>query len=98
MSGIFIELAISTIGQRAKRVLGHPARLGQCAKLDQRAKSRQCSEHKVIKETEKPFQPEFNQSKAETNDNSSKLSAGTVYLYFHIHVFSVLTSDITENF
>ena len=34
--GIFIELASSTIGQRAKRVLGHRAKLGQCAKFGQR--------------------------------------------------------------
>ena len=38
--GIFIELASSTIGQRAKRVLGHRAKLGQCAKFGQSVKSR----------------------------------------------------------
>ena len=37
------------MGQRARRVLGHRAKLGQ------RAKSRQRSGHKAIKETEKPF-------------------------------------------
>ena len=31
--------------------------------------------HKAITESEKPLQPEFNQSKAKTNDNCSKLSA-----------------------
>ena len=31
--GICIELASSTIGQRTKRVLGHRAKLGQCAKF-----------------------------------------------------------------
>ena len=49
VSGKLIELASSTIGQRAKRVLGHRAKLGQ------HAKSRQCSWHKAIKETEKPL-------------------------------------------
>ena len=40
--GIFIELASSTIGQRAKRVLGHRAKLTRPvgAKFGQRAKSR----------------------------------------------------------
>ena len=49
VSGKLIELASSTIGQRAKRVLGHRAKLGQ------RAKSRQRSGYKAIKETEKPL-------------------------------------------
>ena len=31
------------------------------------------SGHKAIKETKKPFETEFNQSKAKTNDNCSKL-------------------------
>ena len=52
VSGKLIELASSTIGQRAKTVLGHRAKLGQRATL---AKSRQRSGHKAIKETEKPF-------------------------------------------
>ena len=52
VSGKLIELASSTIGQRAKTVLGHRAKLGQRATL---AKSRQRSENKAIKETEKPF-------------------------------------------
>ena len=37
--GTFIELASSTIGQRVKRVLDHRAKLGQCAKFSQRAKT-----------------------------------------------------------
>ena len=37
--GIFIKLASSTICQRAKRVLSHRAKLGQCAKFGQRDKS-----------------------------------------------------------
>ena len=47
--GIFTELASSAIGQRAKRVLGHRAKLGQCAKFGQRAKSRDASGRKAIK-------------------------------------------------
>ena len=49
VSGKLIELASSTVGQRAKRVLSHRAKLAQCAK------SRQRSGHKAIKETEKFF-------------------------------------------
>ena len=52
VSGKSIELASSTISQRAKTVLDHRAKLGQRATL---AKSRQRSGHKAIKETEKPF-------------------------------------------
>ena len=48
-SGIFIELASSTIGLQAKRVLGHRAKLGQ------HPYSRKHSGHKAIKETEEPF-------------------------------------------
>ena len=43
VSGKLIELASSTVGQRAKRVLSHRAKLAQCAK------SRQRSGHKAIK-------------------------------------------------
>ena len=46
VSGKLIELASSTIGQRAKTVLGHHVTV---------AKSRQRRGHKAIKETEKPF-------------------------------------------
>ena len=35
--------------------------------------------HKAITESEKPLQPEFNQSKAKTNDNCSKLSASDLH-------------------
>ena len=67
--GIFIELASSTIGQRAKRVLG------QCVKFRPNVPNLDnASGHKAIKETEK-----FNQSKAKTNDNCSKLSASDTH-------------------
>ena len=86
VSGKLIELASSTIGQRAKRVLGHRAKLGQ------RAKSRQRSGYKAIKETEKPFKTEFNQSKAKTNDNCSKLSPRDPH---HTRVNSTSASEPT---
>ena len=41
VSGIFIELASSTIGQRVKRAPGHRAKLDQCPKFGQCGKSRQ---------------------------------------------------------
>ena len=52
VSGKLIELASSTIGQRAKTALAHRAKLGQRASL---TKSRQRSGHKAIKDTEEPF-------------------------------------------
>ena len=65
---IFIELVSSTIGQQAKRVLRHRAKLDQCA-----------SGHKSIIVAKKSLITEFNQSKAKTNDNCSKLSASDPY-------------------
>ena len=67
--GIFTELANSTTGKRAKRVLGHHANLASVPNLDN------ASGHKAIKETETPLKTEFNQSKAKTNNNYSKLMA-----------------------
>ena len=92
--GIFIDLPSSTIGQRGKRVLGHGAKLGQCAKFGERAKSRQRSGHKAIKETEKPFKTEFNQSKAETNDNCGKLSARDLH-HTRVNSASAMPSEPT---
>ena len=80
VSGKLIELASSTIGQRAKTVLCQRATL---------AKSRQRSGHKAIKETEKPFQTESNRKKAKTNHNCSKLSASDPH---HTSVNSTLAS------
>ena len=40
-----------------------------------KAKQSKPSAYHPIKETEKPFETEFNQSKAKTNDNCCKLSA-----------------------
>ena len=67
-----VHLSSYQAKQSANESKEYFAKLGQCARFDQRAKSRQRSGHKAIKETEKPFQTEFNQSKAKTNDNCSK--------------------------
>jgi len=48
--GIFIELASSTIGQRAKRALGQ-----QCAKPASVPNLDNASGHQAIKETDKPL-------------------------------------------
>ena len=72
--------------KRAERVLGHRAKFGQHAKF------RQCSGHKAIKESEKPFWTEFNQSKAKRNDNCSKLTPNDPH---HSRVNSTSASEPT---